>query len=141
MKLHRVRLISTTLLLVSGLVGRTPDSYAQVTKLPDPSSFSAQSVTLLDEFFLSGTLQVGEVHLTEVDASRVDSVYGVTFFAAEGGSPRLGSVRLFQGDFAFDDVLVNFPVTGSSANRSLIFQFRLPLRRLGLYLGGPPRPS
>jgi hypothetical protein len=138
MKLQRPLLIPPLLLLALGLVGSTVDSYAQLMKLPDETSFSPQSVNLLDWFAPAGTLEVGEAHVTEVDASRLDSVYGVTYVAEGGGSPRLGSVRLFPADWFYDDVLVNAPVTGTSANRSLILQFRLPLRRLGLFLGGAP---
>ncbi len=140
MKLHGVRSIWATLLLLApGLVGLITDSYAQVVKLPDQSTFSPQSVTLFDEFVVHGIGEPGKAYVSEVDASRLNSVYGVTFVAEGGGSPRLGSVRPSLGFLvSSDDVLVNFPVTGTSANRSLILQFRLPLRRLGLFLGGAP---
>lgn len=101
-------------------------AYAQLKAVTEAAAFSPRAVSVSFPF-----LGVG------AEAGEIFDEWGVHFEGTEGGVPRLREASFLQRIHILPPqitVLRNEPTTGTSANRPLIVNFRLPVGRVGFHL-------
>ena len=123
--LQKVPSFKTVLMLVFVVVlSQGSYTFAQITKLTDLEAFSNAI-----------PLSFGQL-LDDSDASDVYSTLGV-LFVGEGPSIPTSKTVIIALTLPplLAGVIQNRPLTGSSANKSLILRFKYPLLRVGFCLG------